>query len=121
MRRSRDLSFHPETGRLFGTPEYMPPEQARGESDIDTRADIYSLGVLLYELLIGSPPFSRKEFEQAGLEAILNKIKNEDPPSPSDRLSAMDGTGDDARRGATGTSSPASCAGWCAATSTGSS
>jgi serine/threonine protein kinase len=84
-----NMTFDLRSGQVIGTLEYMPPEQARGDSDIDTRADIYSLGVLLYELLIGSPPFSRRDLEEVGLDAILRKIENDPPPSPSERLSLM--------------------------------
>ncbi len=69
---------------LIGTPEYMSPEQATlDQFDIDTRSDIYSLGVLLYELLAGITPFRRQEFEKAGLLEILRVIREDEPPRPS--------------------------------------
>ena len=74
--------------QMIGTPLYMSPEQA-GQSglDIDTRSDIYSLGVLLYELLTGTTPFSKERFKQAAYEEIRRIIREEDPPRPSTRLS----------------------------------
>jgi serine/threonine protein kinase/tetratricopeptide (TPR) repeat protein len=79
------------TGLCFvGTLEYMSPEAAELHArDIDTRADIYSLGVLLYELLTGTTPLTRERVEQAGVSEVLQAIRDEDPPKPSARLSAL--------------------------------
>jgi serine/threonine protein kinase len=87
-----DRTLHTEYGVLVGTLEYMSPEQADLKSQaVDTRSDVYSLGVMLYELLVGILPFGREEFRNAGFEAMLQKIRREEPPRPSARLSTMDG------------------------------
>ena len=79
-----------EQGQFIGTPEYMSPEQAGASiEDIDTRSDIYSLGVVLYELLTGTLPFTRKELGQAGLAEIQRIIRESEPPRPSTRLSNL--------------------------------
>ncbi len=80
-----------EVGVLVGTFEYMAPEQATlNNLDIDTRADIYSLGVILYELLTGTQPFTSKHLRDAGLAEMLKFIQEVEPQKPSTRLSSSD-------------------------------
>jgi len=83
-----DKTLFTSIAQMVGTPLYMSPEQAgMSDLDVDTRSDIYSLGVLLYELLTGTTPFTKERFQQAAHDEIRRIIREEEPPKPSTRLS----------------------------------
>ncbi len=85
-----DISFS-DAGAVVGTPAYMSPEQADPTSmDIDTRTDIYALGVMLYELLTGSTPIDSKRFKRGAMHEMLRIIREVEPPRPSTKLSGSD-------------------------------
>ncbi|MFO0876117.1 MAG: serine/threonine-protein kinase [Gemmataceae bacterium] len=85
-----DEAVTTQMGAMVGTLEYMAPEQAGLTADVDTRADIYALGVVLYELLTGLRPFDSQRLRKAALEALLRILREEEPPRPSTRLAGSD-------------------------------
>ena len=85
-----EKTSYTEHGQLLGTPEYMSPEQAdMAYQDVDTRSDIYSLGVLLYELLTGATPFDAQRLREGGIDHIQQIIRDEEPRTPSARLTSL--------------------------------
>jgi serine/threonine protein kinase/tetratricopeptide (TPR) repeat protein len=92
--RLTDRTLFTEFRQLIGTPLYMSPEQAEMSqlTDVDTRSDVYSLGVLLYELLTGTTPFDKQRLAQAAYDEVRRIIREEEPPRPSTRLSTLGDT-----------------------------
>ncbi|MHC4240740.1 MAG: serine/threonine protein kinase, partial [Planctomycetota bacterium] len=97
--RLTEKTLFTEFKQFIGTPEYISPEQAEmGELDIDTRSDIYSLGVLLYELLTGTTPFDGERLRSSAYDEMLKTIRETEPPKPSTRLNTLgDGLADVAK------------------------
>ena len=88
--RLTERTLFTEQGQLIGTPEYMSPEQAEMSGlDVDTRSDIYSLGIMLYELLVGVLPFEARDLRSRGIDRIQKLIRETDPPKASSRLSGL--------------------------------
>jgi len=89
--RLTERTLFTEQGQLIGTPEYMSPEQAEMSGlDVDTRSDIYSLGIMLYELLAGVLPFDTQDLRSGGIDKIQRIIRETDPPKASARLSGLE-------------------------------
>ena len=88
--RLTEHTVHTVLGQLIGTPEYMSPEQADLTNlDVDTQSDVYSLGVLLYELLVGAQPFDAKDLRAAGFIELQRKLREQEPLKPSTRVSGL--------------------------------
>lgn len=83
-------TLHTQAGQIIGTPQYMSPEQVAASPDVDTRSDIYALGVILYELMTGALPYEESTLDSGSLIALVKQIRELEPPRPSTRLAALD-------------------------------